>query len=618
MTVRRRVTALTVVGALFSAIALFAVAPESLRSSRRAAPGPSRIVILFDVDMLRADRLGMYGYGRPTSPHLDKVLADGLVADHAVTSAGWTLPAHASIFSSRTVAAHGVRSAGQKVPESVPLLAEVLSRSGVLCAGIQSGGYVDAGFGFWRGFRNYIYSTDPAALKVRGALRLVDQAGSEPLFLFLHTVQVHNYQGTERGARAVFGSTNPLGPRWSEPFGELESAVGLYGEEQVGAWLSARYDAAIRETDESVGELVDGLKARGLWDRTAFILTSDHGQELDERPVQVAGSAPARGHTIPYLYEEHIRIPLALRAPWRKDLRGRIAQPVSSLDVAPTVLDLFDVPIPASMTGEPLGKHMSDGRTVVSEASPYGALALLEGNHKVIVRPGFRARHWETGQMLDALPAEECFDLGNDPKELHGTACTEPWAVRLRGEAERMVASSFPGELVFRAEPRGGPCRLDVAAAGGPDVRFFGEPPDARISHAGGGERIDLGGVAGPVWVAIRALGDEKAVSLEVSGCGDVRTAAGERLSSVRETGWSELLWRGTGGLPEGSVLFSVRPGARAPEEYAYYPPELTARLKSLGYVSSGEKTKAAPRPAGRRETGTIPPPGRIRVSVAS
>lgn len=607
---------------LLSAIALFAVGTRSPApappSGPDTAPGPSRIVILFDVDMLRADRLGVYGYGRPTSPQLDRILADGLVAEHAITDAAWTLPSHASMFSSQPVSAHGVRTALQKVPDTVPLLAEILTANGVRCLGIQSGGYVDAGFGFARGFDRYLYTTDWIDRKVQGALHVVDQAGPGPLFLFLHSVQVHNFQATERGARAVFGSTDPLGPGWRASFEDLLKSRRGRGDAQVEGWLSARYDAAIRETDESLGDLVAGLKARGLWDRTALVFTSDHGEELGERPVRISGSAPALGHTVPYLYEEHIRIPLALRAPWRKDLRGRIAHPVSSLDIAPTILDLFDVAAPAGMTGVALGRPQSGGRVVVSEATPYGALALVEGTHKVIARPGFRARSWETGAWLDRLPAEECFDLARDPGEHDPTDCAEPWARKLLGEAARTVAASFPGDFVIRAEPHGGPCRLDIGSATTSAVRFFGTPPDVHIATAGGTESVDLGRLDGPVWIAVEPGGDDRALFMNVTGCGDVRTASGARLPSTSESSWSDLLWRGDGALPDGTVVFSVAPGRRPPRENAPYPPELTARLRSLGYLATDRVVPASTRPPGPAVEGALPPPGRIRIRVGS
>ena len=608
------------------AIGIFLVSALTLPSTdgpvRSRASGPSRIVVLFDVDTLRADRLGTYGYARPTSPNLDRLLAGGgLVAEHAITSAGWTLPAHASIFSSQPVSAHGVRTANQAVPSDVPLLAEILTQKGVRCFAITASGYVDARFGFARGFERYAYygfSWNQAEGEVRDALRLVDQAGEGPLFLFLHTMQVHSRMATERGAIGVFGSTRSLGPRWIAPLAVPATDLGPKSAAEIASWISARYDASIRETDECLGALVAGLEARGLWERTAVVVTSDHGEELGERPNRLARSAPPWGHTVPYLYEEHIRIPLVVRAPWRKDLRGRITPLVSSIDIAPTILDLFDVESPAGMQGTPLGRLGPVGRIVVSEASPYGAVAVLEGTHKLIARPGFRNRHWETGEWLDALPAEECFDLSVDPGERHGTSCAEPWAQRLRIEAERYVASSFSGEVVVRAEPRESPCRLDVAGPDGSGVRFFGEPPDVRRSRVDGIERLDLGRVAGPVWLGIPRGGGDGGLSLTLSGCGSVRTADGERLQDVNESSLSELLWRGTNPLPTGTVILVTPPARKARSEEVTYTPELVARLRSLGYASPEASVKAPARSAAPSAPRLLPPEGRVRIRVGS
>src|SRR5664280_3277442 len=116
------------------------------------------------------------------------------------------------------------------------------------------------------------------------------------------------------------------------------------------------------------------------------MFTSDHGEELYERPVGIPGSEPCRGHTKAYLYEEAVRIPLLIRVPWRKGVRGHVSMPVSSLDVAPTILDLFDVPAPGEMEGRVLGRPPAGPlpeRALVTEASPYGAVAMRKGKHKV-------------------------------------------------------------------------------------------------------------------------------------------------------------------------------------------------------------------------------------------
>ena len=354
--------------------------------------GPTRLFVLFDVDMLRADRLTPYGYPRDTAPNLQRIFSDGLTANRAVASSGWTLPTHASIFTSQTVAQHGVRSPLQRLPAGVPVLGEVLSANGVRCLAVTGGGYLDGRYGFSRGFEKYYGLLEPAAAAVSRSLELIDGAGDGPVFLFLHTWQVHNYAATERGALGVFGATAPLGAAWTEPISTIMKRESPYTETQRAEWLSARYDAAIRETDEALAALENGLRNRGLWESTALLFTSDHGEEIYDRHVSTHGSAPCRGHTLPYLYEEAIRIPLLLRVPWRPELRGRIDVPVSSIDIAPTILDAFDIPSAPSMVGLPLRRIVGTGlrgRAVVSEAPPYGAVAVLDEATRSLRGPAF-------------------------------------------------------------------------------------------------------------------------------------------------------------------------------------------------------------------------------------
>ncbi|HWC66168.1 MAG TPA: sulfatase-like hydrolase/transferase, partial [Thermoanaerobaculia bacterium] len=112
-----------------------AARPLFLASSTLEWPRPAkmparRLVVLFDVDTLRADHLPLYGYARPTTPEIDRVFASGLVAERCYANASWTLPSHVSIFTSTTVNRHGVRSTDGLVPPNFPVLAESLAAGG--------------------------------------------------------------------------------------------------------------------------------------------------------------------------------------------------------------------------------------------------------------------------------------------------------------------------------------------------------------------------------------------------------------------------------------------------------------------------------------------------------
>ena len=93
-------------------------------------PEPRRNLILISMDTLRADRLGAYGYDRPTSPNIDALAARGARFARTYSSAPWTLPAHASIFTGLTPQRHDALGWLQKLPESVPTLPELLQQAG--------------------------------------------------------------------------------------------------------------------------------------------------------------------------------------------------------------------------------------------------------------------------------------------------------------------------------------------------------------------------------------------------------------------------------------------------------------------------------------------------------
>jgi len=113
------------------------------------------------------------------------VFRDELVVDVCRSPAAWTLPSHASIFSSLPITRHGVRMPEDRVPENVPVLAAELARRGYRTLAVTGGGLVDARYGFDRGFETYVSSADPVSAAVgfdffvRAALRTM--AGLPPL-----------------------------------------------------------------------------------------------------------------------------------------------------------------------------------------------------------------------------------------------------------------------------------------------------------------------------------------------------------------------------------------------------------------------------------------------------
>jgi arylsulfatase A-like enzyme len=108
----------------------------------------------------------------------------------------------------------------------------------------------------------------------------------------------------------------------------------------------ARYDAAIRFTDDQIGAVVDALRTRGLWDRVVFVLTADHGEALGEHDYYFQHGS--------YAYDDCLRVPLLVRWPGQIPAGRRVAESVSLVDLTPTILELVGVAVEHPMEGQSL------------------------------------------------------------------------------------------------------------------------------------------------------------------------------------------------------------------------------------------------------------------------
>ncbi len=252
------------------------------------ARDPPRTIVLFDIDSLRADHVGAYGYPRATTPRLDHFFREGLRAERCIAAANWTLPAHASIFTSLSVARHDAGRYAMALADTFDTLAESLAAAGYRTLAVTGGGLVDPSFGLAQGFDRYLSVRKSADEAVRRSLDLLREHRNEPVFLFFHTYQVHEYVADEDAARELFGDPPALGPNWRSPLHELG---GMHSSSPAfPGWARNRYDAALRSVDGAFSRLLDGLQREGRLSQTAILMTSDHGEALCDRLVGEAAS----------------------------------------------------------------------------------------------------------------------------------------------------------------------------------------------------------------------------------------------------------------------------------------------------------------------------------------
>jgi arylsulfatase len=417
-----RVVALAVCGALVVAGCGSASRPVNL--------------ILITVDTLRADHLGIDGYGRDTSPNLDALARDGKWFPRCYTQSVTTRASHAALLTSSFPRTNGVLSNAEEYPDR-PSILSVLRGRGFTTAGFVSSVVLDRTFGVQRQLDHFddVLTTSernrpfmgerPARETFHAALRyLAGRDRSKPFFVWIHLIDPHGpYAAPEQPdrfvgdalARAQSG-TLPLGAG-NRGFEEIPLYQALDGVRDPGYYV-ARYDAEIRYTDAALGDFVSRLKTLDLFEGTLLAVTADHGETLAE---------PSHHRYFSHglvAYEEDSRVPLVIYA-----ARGRrrlaaidASRPVLSIDVAPTLLDLLGVEAPPEFTGRSILRAPRPADTAILSLGSYGSAHL---EREVGTQWTVRRGPWRyVFNTIDG--AEELYDHRHDAQERSNVAAAHP------------------------------------------------------------------------------------------------------------------------------------------------------------------------------------------------
>jgi arylsulfatase A-like enzyme len=430
---------------------------EAWNARAEAVPstsGPAREnVILIVLDTVRADRMGVYGHDRDTTPNLARLASRGVRFEQAFSTAPWTAPSHASLFTGRWP--HELSIGWDRPLDSTcETLAGVLAGEGYATAGfVANTTYCSYETGLDRGFQHYedydvtlrgvllcsslveralnfvhkhpelasrlglsetsVGDRKDAARINRDFLRWVDGRGApdRPFFAFLNYYDAHHpYLSPDPEAGAPFGS-KPASPRdfrllktWWE-----RDKLGIRPEDLGLARDS--YDRCIAYLDDQLGRLFDELTRRGELERSIVIVTSDHGEHLGERDLYGHGCS---------VYRPELHVPLLVVAPGL-GREGRVVEhPVSLRDVPATVFDLLKLPGPSPFPGRSLANLWLGGDGDPSD------LILSEIESPPDDDPNRGRSPASRGPMTSAVDAkyhyiragdgrEELFDLRRDP-----------------------------------------------------------------------------------------------------------------------------------------------------------------------------------------------------------
>ena len=396
-------------------------------------------IILISIDTLRGDHITPYGYRRDTSPKLAELVEDSVYYTHAYTNGCWTHPSHMSLLTGTLPSRHGLdKPLGAlkskkyqvlkkklnkkylKLNESLKNIAEVLKLGGLKTIKFAK---LPNELGFGNGF-NINNSIDPFAKvdNFEWLLQELENHKAEDFFLFIHTWKVHapyfsnHYLDKERLSEEVL--------YYMENYHELPNKDGRVTP-RYGRFLKENnllnlndcvdmYDGGILYVDWFIGKICNKAKEIGIYDELMFIVVSDHGEHFAEHDPQKFYNWHGKDY-----YEEYIKVPLIIKFPHQAVGPEKHKEPVSLIDVFPTVLDFYNVEIPGFVQGDSLLKHRSQRKQhIVSEAvsqSHEERKMIRKGNLKYIVTMQNPSRL--KGANWDSIKERRLFNLEEDPQE---------------------------------------------------------------------------------------------------------------------------------------------------------------------------------------------------------
>ncbi len=385
-------------------------------AQRPAKPRAPFDLVLITIDTLRADHVGCYGYKGIKTPNIDAIAAAGTRMERAYTPVPITLPSHTVIMTGTYPMKSGIHDfSGNVLNPKQPTIASILKAHGYQTGAVIASAVLDSRFGLNHGFDFYYDHFDfnrlletnldamerPGNLVADQALGWLREQGQKPFFLWMHLYDPHY-------------PYNPPSP---------------YAEE----YRTHPYDGEIAFADEQVGRIVDWLKTNHLYDKTLVVITGDHGEGLGEHGEKTHGF---------FIYNSTLHVPLILKFPAGIAAEKLASEPVSLVDLMPTVLDTLGIAPPADVQGTSVLPILT--RKARKETSPIYAESYLPRLH--FDWSELRGMQSQKYHFIEA-PKPELYDLSSDPGELHNLyAEKRPLAEELQSRLQRAVSTYTPGQ----------------------------------------------------------------------------------------------------------------------------------------------------------------------------
>jgi len=416
------------------------------------------------MDCVRADHLSCYGYHRATTPNIDRIAEQGVRFTTAISPAAWTVPATASILTSTYPPTHGAVNGHAYLDNQLCTLPEVLSSLGYRTIGFGNNGWVSHSAGMSRGFdifkENFRWPKKKFAhlamrlfckaflltrgIKFKGAYdtnRAVQswlkhhRDDSTPFFLFIHYNEAHApYRPPASHAKRFLNNVS-----WTEACKVNQDHTAYHsGYIPMGSRefeiLRALYDGEIAYLDAQIQTVFQILTELDIIDETILIITADHGDNQGEHNLM--------DHKY-CLYDTLIHVPLIIRYPPLLPAGLVINQPVQTVDIFPTIMDILNVErtdltrqfqghslLPEKLTHRPVQFAVAERRNHSSHLRK--TFAKYPDFDYTIYERDHRAIRTITHKYIWASDGrDELYEIAVDPDEMHNVIADYPEQVRV-------------------------------------------------------------------------------------------------------------------------------------------------------------------------------------------
>ncbi len=383
-------------------------------------------VLLITIDTLRADHLGLYGYRRATSPHIDALGRRGTVFDRAFTFWPKTRGSFVMMMTGLRPSQNGYGKTHPVLLDFNPTLASVLRQAGYRTAAVLDNPNLAAQHGYSRGFESYRETWEEKALDseaeragaiTEGGIAYLRAARpDQPFFLWLHYVNPHAPYTPPPPFDRKFLDDATSGPRLAPVsgfHGGVKKEWAVPGK-TLGYYVS-QYDGEIASVDDEVGRVLDALGSTPVAAKTVVMLTSDHGESLGEHDYYFDHGED--------LFDPCLAIPLIVTVPGATGGR-RSSEFASTLDLVPTILDAVKVSYPPDLAGTSVLGAVTGGagpgRERLFAQNDRNLSATFDARYKLVDTP------LDDGSTRAAL-----YDRVRDPGETRNVAASGGEALRI-------------------------------------------------------------------------------------------------------------------------------------------------------------------------------------------